>query len=158
MARTRKAKVKIEKASVNEMLEIVAKATDDGFMTPFAILLALSSDRQVANMFDDGLIEIVPFYQGIAYGITDKGRQTIVAEQVINSESVPTFWKEMVVGLPEGAIINVLYGRKRTVIRFCYPGKQDDYALLHTRESGTNEFLFTSYPYIKKLVSAKGAK
>lgn len=77
MARTRKAKVKIEKASVNEMLEIVAKATDDGFITPLVILTLLSNRRTVARMFDDGLIEIVPFYRGIAYGITDKGRQVI---------------------------------------------------------------------------------
>jgi hypothetical protein len=75
MARTRAAKP--EKATVTEMLKMVAKATDDGFMVPQAILISLSSFRQVAKMFDGGLIELTPYYMGNAYRITEKGRQEI---------------------------------------------------------------------------------
>lgn len=78
MTRTRAAKP--EKATVTEMLKMVAKATDDGFMTPQIILKSLSNNRTVAKMFDSGWLELATYYKGVAFWITEKGRAEITKE------------------------------------------------------------------------------
>lgn len=72
MGHTRAVKIKNEKLNIDQMLAMVQHATDNGFMTPQAILLDCSSKQQIAYMVDKRLIEPVQTSHGVMFRATFK--------------------------------------------------------------------------------------
>lgn len=70
MGHTRAAKVTVEKLNIDQMLDMVQKSTNAGFMVPQAILLECGSRQQIAYMVDKGLIEPVTSAHGNMYRAT----------------------------------------------------------------------------------------
>lgn len=74
---TRAVKVTMQKMTQTEMLQMVAKSTDNGFPVPVKTLISASNNKTVAKMFDGGLIDMQKTSYGYMYTITQKGRETI---------------------------------------------------------------------------------
>lgn len=71
---TRAVVIKMQKMTETEMLQMVAKSTDNGFPVPAKTLLSASNFKTVAKMFDSGLIDMQKTAYGVMYTITEKGR------------------------------------------------------------------------------------